>query len=220
VAEPSTRGGRRLSRAAAALAAPVLVLIGLAVALGVGGSADRPAGDAVAGEPQRVSLPVSQGPVAHTPVATTPSAGPPRRIDIPALGVHAAVDPIRVVDRALTPPDDPQRIGWWSGGARPGDPTGSALLTGHTIHTGGGALDDLERLAPGDEITVTRERGQVAYVVGSVSILSTEEVARRYRELFDQSGPGRLVLVTCEDWDGTAFRSSVVVIAQPVTPTG
>jgi hypothetical protein len=34
--------------------------------------------------------------------------------------------------------------------------------------------------------------------------------------LFSQEAPGRLVLITCEDWDGTAYRSNVVVTAQPV----
>ncbi len=204
----------------AALAAPVLVLSGLAVALGVGGPAEPSAADPVAGQTRESSAPLAGGPVAASRATTVLPGGRPRRIDIPALGVHASVDPIRVVDRALTPPSDPQRLGWWSGGARPGDRTGSALLTGHTIHTGGGALDDLEELTPGDPISVTGERRRVDYRVSSVSVLSTGEVARRYRELFDQSGPGRLVLVTCEDWDGEAFLSSVIVIAEPLTHTG
>lgn len=199
------------------MAAPVLVLSGLAVALGVGGPAEPPAADPVARES---SASLAGGPAAASRATTGLPAGRPRRIDIPALGVHASVDPIRVVDRALTPPSDPQRLGWWSGGARPGDRTGSALLTGHTIHTGGGVLADLEELTPGDPISVTGERRRVDYRVSSVSILSTEEVARRYRELFDQSGPGRLVLVTCEDWDGEAYLSSVIVIAEPHSHAG
>ena len=204
----------------AAVAAPVLVLSGLAVALGVGGPAEPPPADPVASETREISAPLAGGPIAASRATTVLPAGRPHRIDIPALEVHASVDPIRVVDRTLTPPSDPQRLGWWSGGARPGDRIGSALLTGHTIHTGGGALDDLEELTPGDPISVTGERRRVDYRVSSVSVLSTDEVARRYRELFDQSGPGRLVLVTCEDWDGEAYRSSVIVIAEPLSYTG
>jgi streptomycin 6-kinase len=38
----------------------------------------------------------------------------------------------------------------------------------------------------------------------------------RAEELFSQRVPGRLVLVTCEDWDGREYLSNVVVIAAPV----
>jgi hypothetical protein len=34
-------------------------------------------------------------------------------------------------------------------------------------------------------------------------------------EVFDQSVPGRLVLITCEDWNGKIYLSNVVVIAVP-----
>lgn len=33
-----------------------------------------------------------------------------------------------------------------------GDQTGTSIIAGHTGHTGGGALDDLERMSPGDEV--------------------------------------------------------------------
>ena len=33
--------------------------------------------------------------------------------------------------------------------------------------------------------------------------------------VFSQEVPGRLVLITCEDWDGSAYRSNVVVHAVP-----
>jgi hypothetical protein len=34
--------------------------------------------------------------------------------------------------------------------------------------------------------------------------------------VFGRTGPPRLVLITCEDWDGTEYRSNVVVTAEPV----
>ncbi|CAA9374209.1 MAG: hypothetical protein AVDCRST_MAG60-343 [uncultured Nocardioides sp.] len=150
-----------------------------------------------------------------TPRVAPVVPGSPRRIVVPALSVDAEVDPIRAVDRTLVPPADPQRIGWWADGARPGDRSGTALLTGHTVHTGGGALDDLEDLQTGDRIEVATARGATVYTVDSVQTLSREEVATRHRELFDQGGDARLVLVTCEDWDGQAYQSSVVVTATP-----
>jgi hypothetical protein len=56
----------------------------------------------------------------------------------------------------------------------------------------------------------------VVYEVASVQVLSKAELARRSASLFSRSGPGRLVLVTCEDWDGTGYLSNVVVTARPV----
>lgn len=152
-----------------------------------------------------------------TPRMAPMMPGSPRRIAVPALSVDAEVDPIRAVDQTLVPPSDPQRIGWWADGARPGDRSGTALLTGHTVHTGGGALDDLEDLEAGDLVEVATTRGTAVYTVDSVQTLSREEVATRHRELFDQGGDARLVLVTCEDWDGNAYQSSVVVTAAPTT---
>ena len=123
--------------------------------------------------------------------------------------------PIRLEDRALTPPADPQQVGWWSQGARPGASTGSAVLTGHTVHTGGGAFDDLEELDAEDEVVVRTDRGALGYDVVSVEVLGKGELARRSADVFEQSGPARLVLVTCEDWDGTEYLSNVVVTARP-----
>jgi hypothetical protein len=34
--------------------------------------------------------------------------------------------------------------------------------------------------------------------------------------VFRQRGPGRLVLITCEDWNGTTYLSNAVVFADPV----
>ena len=74
--------------------------------------------------------------------------GAPRSIHIGRLGITSPVQPIHVVGSALIPPSDPDVLGWWADGARPGDPRGSVLVTGHTVSTGGAALDRLEELRP------------------------------------------------------------------------
>lgn len=141
--------------------------------------------------------------------------GVPRRVVIERLDMDAPVVPISTVGNALTPPADPQLLGWWSAGAKTGADRGSALVTGHTVHTGGGALDDLERLRSGDRVTVYTGRGIIAYDVRSVEIFGKGSVAQHAQRLFSQEVPGRLVLVTCEDWDGTQYLSNVVVVARP-----
>ena len=141
--------------------------------------------------------------------------GVPRRVVIEQLDMDAPVVPISAVDNALTPPADPQQLGWWSGGAQTGARRGSALVTGHTVHAGGGAMDDLERLDAGDRVTVYTGRGTIPYDVRSVEIFGKGSVAQHAQRLFSQEVAGRLVLVTCEDWDGTRYLSNVVVVATP-----
>lgn len=142
--------------------------------------------------------------------------GVPRRVVIDRLGVNAPVLPISTVGQVLIPPSDPQQLGWWSAGARTGARRGSALVTGHTVHTGGGALDNLERLRPGDRVTVRTGRGTIRYDVRTVETFRKGSVARHARRLFSQEVVGRLVLITCEDWDGVRYLSNVVVVARPV----
>jgi Sortase domain len=139
----------------------------------------------------------------------------PRRVVIDRLGMDAPVLPISTVGNALTPPSDPQQLGWWSAGARTGAARGSALVTGHTVHTGGGAMDNLERMRPGDRVTVYTSRGTIPYDVRSVDVFGKGSIARHAQRLFSQEVRGRLVLVTCEDWDGTRYLSNVVVMAKP-----
>jgi LPXTG-site transpeptidase (sortase) family protein len=136
-------------------------------------------------------------------------------VTIPALDVHARVIPVRAPGGTLVPPSDPTTLGWWQPGARPGARTGSALIAGHTVHTGGGALDDLEHLERGSHVAVRTDRGLIHYVVRRVQIYDKGTVADHAEKLFSQEVPGRLVLVTCEDWDGERYLSNVVVIATP-----
>lgn len=139
----------------------------------------------------------------------------PNTVVVPSLEVRADVTPIATEGGALTPPSDPLEVGWWSGGSRPGAARGAAVITGHTVHTGGGAFDDLDELEAGDRVVVRAGRRSVSYDVSSVRVLSRAELAQRSSDIFARSGPGRLVLITCEDWDGTAYRSNVVVTARP-----
>jgi LPXTG-site transpeptidase (sortase) family protein len=212
--------GRRLTAVLLGAAAPALVAGGLLLAGGVGGApapsdvpptAPPPAAVQVV-EPSRTATP------SERPSPTSAPADPgvrPELVVVPALGVRAPVAGIRTEDGALTPPSDPRQVGWWTGGARPGASAGAAVVTGHTVRAGGGAFDDLETLAAGDAVVVASGARDVVYAVDTVEVLSRDELARRSASLFGRTGPGRLVLITCEDWDGTAYRSNVVVTARP-----
>lgn len=147
---------------------------------------------------------------------TSPAPGRPERILVPELGVSAPVVAIQARNGSLTPPSNPRVVGWWSEGAQPGARRGSAVITGHTVHNGGGAFDDLDRLTPGDQIIVTTHRGQLRYVVDEVRTYRKAALAKHAAEIFDQSVPGRLVLITCEDWNGSVYLSNAVVVAHRV----
>ena len=137
---------------------------------------------------------------------------------IPRIGVQAPVVPIKSnEDRVLEPPRDPSIAGWWSEGAAPGEPRGSAVVVGHSVRNdGGGVFDDIGDLNRGDAIEVERSDSTLNYRVKSVEVMSKHELARNAEEIFAQTGAGRLVVISCEDWDGTAWRSNVVTIAAPV----
>jgi LPXTG-site transpeptidase (sortase) family protein len=164
------------------------------------------------------SQPVSprQSVVPKEVLSTTPVRPvDPIRVSVPSLGVSARVLAIRARGGSLIPPSNPLLVGWWSDGARPGATKGSAVITGHTVHTGGGAFDDLDQLSAGDAVTVTTRRGTISYVVSSVTTYRKKALAKQAQQLFSQGVPGRLVLVTCADWDGTGYLSNAVVIANP-----
>jgi LPXTG-site transpeptidase (sortase) family protein len=143
--------------------------------------------------------------------------GRPHRIVVPRLRIDAPVVGIDAPDGVLLPPNDPTVLGWWRSGARPGAAHGSALITGHTVSSGGGAFDDLETLRRGDRVTVRTTGGPVRYRVTGVTIYRKATLAQHAARVFSQSVPGRLVLITCEDWNGSTYLSNAVVTAEPVT---
>lgn len=181
---------------------------------------DRRAGPRkiVAAQPkpiQRKPSPPTETASASPTVEPSPIVGDVLRL--PALGVAAPVQLLpETTSQTLDPPSDYRTVGLWPLGAQPGDERGTAIIAGHTVHTGGGALDDLELLAPGDEIVLERPGGDLAYRVTSVKIYRKATLAQDAASIFSQTVPARLAVVTCEDWNGSVYLSNVVVIAAPL----
>lgn len=162
------------------------------------------------------ALPVRDVPAPRETPRPAPRPAEPTRVDLPSLGVSAPVEPVDAPDGVLIPPADPGRLGWWAEGALPGAARGSALIAGHTVHDGAAPLNELERVAPGDRVRVGTRRGPLAYRVTDVEVLTKGRLADRAQAIFSQEVPGRLILLTCEDWDGTQYLSNVVVTAERV----
>ena len=141
------------------------------------------------------------------------AAGVPLSLIVPRLRVEVPVIKIKIVKGVLVPPSDPTVVGWWAKGARPGAAWGGALLTGHTMHLGGGVFDDLEKLRARDHVRVQTRNGVLRYTVSGVTIYRKASLAKDAARAFSQTVPGRLVLVTCEDWNGWMYLSNTVVFA-------
>ena len=159
-----------------------------------------------------------QAPRPPTADVMSEAAGPPQHLLVDRLSVSSQVVPISGESGVLLPPADPQLLGWWREGALPGAAHGTAVLTGHTVSTGGGAFDNLHRLVPGDRVLVRTTNGAIPYSVRSTRIYSTAALTRHSRDIFAPDGPGRLVLITCSDYNGRIYLSNTIVVATPMLP--
>jgi hypothetical protein len=70
---------------------------------------------------------------------------------------------------------------------------------------------------PGDRMTVRTDHERIRYVVRRVSVYGKGSLARHARQLFGRHTRGRLVVVTCSDWNGVRYLSNTVVVATPRT---
>lgn len=168
-----------------------------------------------------VALPTTAVSASPDPSATPAPSGvsAPVRVQVPAVGLDAAVVPITPTGGELDPPRL-DRAYWIESYGSPGaDATNTVYLAGHSVDRGEAVFDplfDQERQAArvhhGDEVTITTDAGAVTYVV---------EETQRYpkSELADQAEvwrivPGRLVLITCfQRSDGGRSTDNLVVYA-------
>ena len=194
------------------------LLLCLTVLVALSGCADVTAqGEPRAsGAPSSVPSSAAPRPATGTPETATPETVPPivpTRLRLG--GIDAPVVPLVLTGSALTPPDDPRTLGWW--GKRAGSRHGTTLLTGHTVHDGGGTFDDLEHMPLGARAQLNGH----FYEVTSVEVISKHELAQRAPTLFAQTGRPKLVLVTCEDYNRATghYASNVVVRLQQQTMT-
>lgn len=145
----------------------------------------------------------------------------PDLILIPKLHARAPIVHVGTQDRELVIPLNPHVVGWWDGGAKPGDRRGTALLAGH-INYGGvaGTLGTIGKLRPGNRIWVTgRHDGRLLKLGFRVTGVRTyRKTSLPYKKIFDQHSAGRLAVVTCGgpfDSSTGNYEDNVVVFAVP-----
>jgi LPXTG-site transpeptidase (sortase) family protein len=139
----------------------------------------------------------------------------PELLIVPEIKLRAPVVPIELDPKGvLTPPSDVHEVGWWRRSAKPGATSGQTLVTGHTVHTGGGVMNRLGDLRPGATIQIRTPRGTVDYRATKVFVYTKAELAAHAEELFSQDRKDiRLVLVTCTGWTGKDYTSNIIVFA-------
>ena len=133
----------------------------------------------------------------------------PRRLTLLGVG-DAPVVALALQGDALVPPPDPKVLGWW--GSKVNAERGTLLLVGHTVHDGGGFLDNLEKVPVGSSVGVSG----ASYEVVSNRVMSKLKLSQIAPKLFSQTGPHRLVVVTCEDYNPATghYASNVVMVAK------
>ncbi len=168
--------------------------------------------------PETRALPSAQGggDVAASSSGSTASRGGIDALIVPTIGLDAQMIDIALEPSGvLTPPADYTEVGYWDDSAVPGARSGQTVVTGHTVHTGGGVMNRLASVAQGDPLQIRFDGDLVDYRVHKVVVLTKAEVAARAQSLFGQDRKdGRLVLVTCTDWDGADYQSNVIVFAE------
>lgn len=173
--------------------------IGLAVAVGLTGCGS--------GDGETVA-------VADAPVR--PLLAEPVALRIPSLGVNTALEKLaRTESGELETPDDPQRAGWFVGGAIPGE-IGPAVIAGHVdSRVGPAVFYRLSRLAAGDEILVDAANG--------ATVTFRVQAVERYPKdgfptdaVYGGTPERALRLITCGgvfDRERRSYEENVVVFA-------
>ncbi|HST85334.1 MAG TPA: class F sortase [Kineosporiaceae bacterium] len=144
----------------------------------------------------------------------------PTSIRLPS-GRLAPIQPASVhPDGVLDVPQNPDRIGWWTGGAQAGEPFGGIVLAGHVDSAGYGigVLAEMINMRPGQNLKLADGTHGQIYRVATVRKLSKARLAAG-TDLFDQRGKHRLVMITCGgpfDPETHRYRDNVVIVANPL----
>lgn len=156
------------------------------------------------------------------PGATDSPADPnaPSQLALPEFGVSAPVQPVTVADDgSLGIPDNPQVLGWWRNGSALGAPGGAIVIDGHVDSDlyGVGFFVNLRRLRDGDHVMLTDGSGATSRW-RVVDYKRYPRQALPADQLFNTTGPLRLILITCGgefDHASHSYPDNLVVLAVP-----
>ncbi|MEV7092048.1 class F sortase [Amycolatopsis sp. NPDC051045] len=204
--------------AAAVTSPPVAVVAG--TALPASGAAAAAA--ASPSPPPTVRAPAA--PAARTPPPTSaapPPSPPPQRpgtLRLPDGGTAALVRKDLGPGGELPIPEDLGQATWW--GAELDAAGGASVFAGHVNWRGAtGPFAELWTAGIDDVVTIVDSAGKTwRYRIAQLVTVHKNDLAARADDLFGQSGPHRVVLVTCGGrWVGGTYgyEENRVVIADP-----
>jgi len=125
------------------------------------------------------------------------AVGVPVRIQIPVIGVDAAVQPVGLTgEGAMGVPDNLSDVSWYQQGVKPGQ-VGQAVMAGHTSSRGWvpAVFDDLDKLKAGDQIIVMDDMGnKTSFAVRESRIYDADA---NPAEIYAGSSQAQLNLITC-----------------------
>ncbi|GAA3432155.1 class F sortase [Kutzneria kofuensis] len=185
-----------------------------------------PVGHTQTVDPQAGPAPVTSPPGTTTsspapPPATssTPQPPGPNTVLLPKGGRSSLVRSAVAGDGTLQIPNGVSKAALW--GAALDAQTGATLIAGHINWEGvAGPFAELWGAQAGQKVTVVDGGGkQLTFVVDQILTVDKDNLPQHADELFGQTGPHRLVLVTCGgNWVGGAlgYDQNRVVIARPV----
>ncbi len=121
----------------------------------------------------------------------------PKELTIPALNVQTQIEYVgKDKNGAMEVPKNTNNVAWYMLGPLPGG-QGNAVIAGHLdTQTGPAIFAHLSDLAPGDEVTVTDEKGvQKTFVVEKTAVYDEDQFP--INDVFGPSEKPRLNLITC-----------------------
>lgn len=165
------------------------------------------------------AIPVkTTGAAAVAGIKTKSQPGIPVKLQIPAINVDAAIEPVGLDEqKRMDVPKNSDNAGWFDLGYKPGE-KGNAALAGHLDKvTGAPAVFwNLSQLKQGDKIIIYDSKNrQYTFNVSQISTYPYNNFP--LHEVFGGSDQARLNLITCNGtWDGNTqnYSQRIVVYSQ------
>lgn len=195
-------------------------VLGLLLLTGCSTAGREPLASASSSTPTATATPAAApAPLEFTAVREVSRSPLPVRLRIPDLGVDAPVGPVgKAADGTVEVPSRWEDVGWYDGGARPGE-AGPAVLLGHVDSTSGPAVFvELPQAAPGTVVEVVGDDGSVRRFAVS-RVQSFPKTRFPTETVYLPALESELRLVTCGGrFDRTTghYVDNVVVWATPV----
>jgi sortase A len=173
--------------------------------------------------PTQTLTPMPTSTPTSTPSPTpTPKPLPAQRLSIPAIGLNTSIKetlPRQMGNGTFIWDPPAYAAGHYNSSGNPGSGRNIVFQAHNNIY--GEVFRDLDRLAPGDEITLLTDSGQFRYQVQqTIYIPYVGHEAEAGPQLQALAAPGSsemVTLISC--WPYSTYTSRIVVIAVPV-PSG